>query len=196
MINSMAKTNKFYAVLVGRTPGIYNTWDECLQRTQGFSGAQFKSFTSYQDALDYMNGTTSVTTAKYVYPSISIDASCSGNPGKMEYQGVDTKTKELLFHVGPIDGGTNNIGEFIALVHGILHLKGLKKNIPIYTDSKTAQAWLKNKKFNTSVRPILGSKLDKLIKRTEEVLPSLPEWEVLKWNTKEWGEIPADFGRK
>lgn len=46
--------NKFYAVKVGKTPGIYNTWDECKANVDGYSGALYKSFKTVNEAYEYM----------------------------------------------------------------------------------------------------------------------------------------------
>lgn len=45
---------KLYAVLKGRTPGIYNTWSECQQQVNGYSGAIYKSFTSLDECNIYL----------------------------------------------------------------------------------------------------------------------------------------------
>jgi ribonuclease HI len=127
-----------------------------------------------------------------------VDAACSGNPGLMEYRGVYTKTGEEIFKVGPLEEGTNNIGEFLALVHGIAILKQKNLSIPVYSDSKTAMAWLKNKKTRTRLeKSEKNEKIFDLICRAENWL-STNEYstQVLKWHTEAWGEIPADFGRK
>lgn len=42
-VNDFEK-KKFYAVRVGRVPGIYESWEECKINTHGFSGSVFKSF--------------------------------------------------------------------------------------------------------------------------------------------------------
>ena len=47
--------NKFYAIKKGIKTGIFNTWDECQTYTKGFSGAQFKSFKTYNEALNYLH---------------------------------------------------------------------------------------------------------------------------------------------
>ena len=132
------------------------------------------------------------------YNSISVDAASSGNPGIMEYQGVDTKTKKLLFNHGPFKQGTNNIGEFLALVHGLAELKKIKSNKPIYTDSITAISWVRKKKCNTKLeRTIENENLFLLVDRAILWLKSNSyQTKILKWKTKIWGEIPADFGRK
>lgn len=130
--------------------------------------------------------------------SLSVDASCSGNPGRMEYRGVDTGTGRVLFHVGPYEQATNNIGEFLALVHALAFLKKQNLNLPVYSDSTNGMLWVKQKKCKTKLQPNEANKpVFDLIRRAEIWLQnntySNP---VLKWDTKNWGEIPADFGRK
>lgn len=130
--------------------------------------------------------------------SIAVDAACSGNPGKMEYRGVYLRTGKEIFHYGPV-WGTNNIGEFLAIVHGLalLKQKGLH-TMPIYSDSVNAQLWVKRKKCKTTLeRNEKSEPLYQLIERAETWLRNNTyQNPVIKWPTEEWGEIPADFNRK
>ncbi|CAL2058150.1 ribonuclease H family protein [Tenacibaculum sp. 190524A05c] len=212
----MAKKKKYYVVWKGKKPGIYNSWDKCKEQINGFEGAQYKSFASESEAKlafkktfnDYKGVNTKKATltkdelakiGKPILESLSVDSACAGNPGIMEYRGVDTKTKKQIFIQGPFKEGTNNIGEFLAIVHGLAFLKNKKAfNYPIYTDSKIAMSWVKKKQCRTNITFTKDNKeLLKLIKRAEVWLKentySNP---ILKWETKAWGEIPADFGRK
>ncbi|NJC25764.1 ribonuclease H1 domain-containing protein [Neolewinella antarctica] len=138
------------------------------------------------------------TTPTILSHSISVDAACSGNPGKMEYQGVTTTGKKQLFHRAfPL--GTNNIGEFLALVHALAFLKAQEQpELPIYSDSQIAIGWVKKKKCKTTLKR--GKKTENLyeyIVKAEEWLKANPVTNpIYKWNTRGWGEIPADFGRK
>lgn len=146
---------KYYVVWKGYQPGIYHTWDECKKQVDGFSGAKYKSFPSLQEAekafhQDFTSQKNERLDNSYIEDSISVDAACSGNPGQMEYKGVYTKTGETIFHFGPILG-TNNIGEFLAIVHGLAYLREKKSTIPIYSDSQTAIQWVKMKKANTTL---------------------------------------------
>lgn len=130
--------------------------------------------------------------------SIAVDASCLGNPGDLEYRGVDTATGEVLFQVGPLSRGTNNIGEFLAIVHALAYLKKQDSLIPVYSDSKVAMLWVKQKKIRTTLKQTAANtKLFELIDRATSWLQNndYPN-SILKWDTKVWGEIPADFGRK
>ncbi|MGL4292647.1 MAG: viroplasmin family protein [Bacteroidales bacterium] len=130
--------------------------------------------------------------------SIAVDAACSGNPGPMEYRGVYVRTGEEIFRIGPFEDGTNNIGEFLALVHGLALLKAKGSSLPIYTDSVTGQSWVRHKQCKSKLeRTPRNEKIFELVERAEAWLRA-NTWTtpVYKWNTKEWGEIPADFGRK
>lgn len=192
---------KYYVVWNGRSKGIFDTWEECNTQIKGFSCAQYKSFPTKKDAEEaWLNGKNSKNnnTQNIITPSIAIDAACSGNPGNMEYQGVDVETGKTLFHQGPYPQGTNNIGEFLALVHGLAYLKQKSSNIPIYSDSRTAMGWIEKKHCGTKLTPTNQNKiLFELISRAEQWLKTNSyNNSVLKWNTKSWGEIPADFGRK
>ena len=130
--------------------------------------------------------------------SIAGDAACSGNPGKIEYRGVDIMTGRQIFHKGPFDQGTNNIGEFLALVHGLALMKQQGSNKAIYSDSKTAMAWVRDKKCKTKLTPnAKNAQLLEIVKRAENwLLNNSYSNRILKWDTEQWGEIPADFGRK
>lgn len=129
--------------------------------------------------------------------AICVDAACSGNPGKMEYRGVDLITKQEIFHFGPV-WGTNNIGEFLAIVHALAMQKKLGRKDTIFSDSRNAIGWIKQKKCKTKLEENAKSaQVYEMIRRAEKWLHE-NTWEnpIMKWNTKEWGEIPADFGRK
>ena len=132
------------------------------------------------------------------YNSISVDAASSGNPGKMEYRGVDTKSKKQLFRQGPFEEGTNNIGEFLALVHGLAFLKQHNSDRIMYTDSKTAMSWVRKKMCNSKLeRNAKNKPVFDLVDRAVEWLKNNDySTTIVKWETKAWGEIPADFGRK
>lgn len=213
----MAKKSKYYVVWNGVTPGIYDSWKLCEAQVKNFPGAAYKSFDSKEEAeLAYHSGKsgsfasfsqkskpTSKSVSKQVnhndiiWDSISVDAACSGNPGVMEYQGVETKNGNLLFHQ-KFDLGTNNIGEFLAIVHGLAMLKKEKKALPIYTDSKIAIKWVNQKHCATKLeKKSKTAYLFELIERAENWLKNNSyENKILKWETEYWGEIPADFGRK
>jgi ribonuclease HI len=212
----MEKKQKYYVVWAGVKPGIYPHWADAKAQIDGFEGAKYKSFESRDEAEKAYRGsyTQYYNFAKKTAPSVSggkssraniiqdsicVDAACSGNPGLMEYRGVYTKTKDQIFHQGPFRQGTNNVGEFLALVHGLAFLKREGKDImPIYSDSRTAIAWVKNKKAKTNLKesPVNEGIFD-LIERAETWLKNNTyKNPIIKWETEDWGEIPADFGRK
>ena len=130
--------------------------------------------------------------------SLAVDAACSGNPGKMEYRGVYLRSREEVFHMGPLEQGTNNVGEFLAIVHGLALMKQKGLSLPIYSDSANAISWIKQKKCKTKlVRNDKNDYIFELIARAEKWLHENSYTNpVYKWETRDWGEIPADFGRK
>src|SRR5690625_2001321 len=138
---------KYYVVWSGKNPGIYTSWESCKKQVIGVKGAQFKAFKTREQAeRAFAKGSLFGTNKDYIAESVSVDAACSGNPGDMEYRGVETSTGEEIFHYGPVANGTNNIGEFLAIVHALALLKQKGEDIPIYSDSKTAISWVKNKR--------------------------------------------------
>lgn len=210
----MASKQKFYVVWEGRQKGIFTTWEECKRSTEGFAGAKYKSYLTRAEAESaykqpaaqhvYAKKTISVSSTKknvgqFNLDSIAVDAACSGNPGPMEYRGVDTTSGDQLFLMGPYSDGTNNVGEFLAIVHALAYLK--EKGLPtkiIYTDSKIAIGWVKKKKCGTKLALThRNKKLFEYIQRAEQwLLMNSYHNPILKWETSTWGEIPADFGRK
>ena len=141
---------------------------------------------------------TSTPSRPYITRSIAVDGACGGNPGPGEYRGVFVETGKELFHFGPIQGATNNIMEFLAIVHGLGFLEKQNLYIPIYSDSVNAQLWVKNGKCKTTIQPdATNEQLFDMIDRAENWLRTHKfRVNIYKWDTKAWGEIPADFGRK
>ncbi|MBO4362630.1 MAG: hypothetical protein J5823_07630 [Paludibacteraceae bacterium] len=131
-------------------------------------------------------------------PALAVDAACSGNPGVMEFRGVIADTGTEVFHRGPFPQGTNNIGEFLALVLGLAYLKQNNLTWNIYTDSITALAWLRQRKCKTKLpRTPQNEPLFQMIAKAEAWLrANTYTTRIYKWDTEKWGEIPADFGRK
>lgn len=205
----MAKPKpKFYVVWSGKQPGIYLTWEECRQQVIGVKTSRYKAFGSMEEAREAYTNPPEATVRKsapkseptkdYIEDAFAVDAACSGNPGMMEYQGVDVMSKIRLFHFGPIYG-TNNIGEFLAIVHALALQKQQGTNRPVYSDSRNALLWIKAKKCKTKLeRNDKTAKVYELIERAERWLQNnrYDDIPLLKWHTDRWGEIPADFGRK
>ena len=198
---------KYYVVWKGKKPGVYDSWQKCQEEIKNIKGARFKSFEDVKKADNaYSIGYDEYKKTNPIInegdgpnlDSISVDAASSGNPGKMEYRGVDTKTKKVLFKMGPFNNATNNIGEFLALVHGVAMMEKESDKKIIYSDSITAISWVRKKRCQTKL---------KKNKENEEVFDLIARailWLkknnysiiIKKWETKLWGEIPADFGRK
>ena len=218
----MTHKSKFYVVWRGAIPGIYTTWTDCLQQVKGNRGSLYKAFNSREEAEKayaegpkyYLNHTpqptsvipaaeTQCSTGHPVLPAnveaeaLAVDAACSGNPGPMEYRGIYLRTGQEVFHYGPVYG-TNNIGEFLAIVHGLAELERRGLSMPVYSDSRNALLWVRQKRCKTKLeRTPRTEELFRLIDRAEQWLRTHPcHAPLLKWETDRWGEIPADFGRK
>lgn len=209
---------KYYVVWAGHDTGVFDSWEECKLQVENFKGARYKSFTSKQDAIAAYRGDPEEHLALYrglarhkasitnydaisgiVPGSIAVDAACSRNPGPVEYRGVDISTGAQLFHVGPLQGGSNNMGEFLAIVHALAWLEKIgRSDIAVYTDSRTALAWVRNRKAKTTITPTpQNAPIRQLVARAEAWLQThTPKNRLIKWDTESWGEIPADFGRK
>ena len=205
---------KWYVVWVGRGPGIYENWADCEAQVKGFPNARYMSFKTREEAEeafkedpeDYWGKKDQLARRRIEKGlhkdvnrnSIAVDVSCRGPYGPMEFRGINLTTNEFVFIMGPYQKGTNNIGEFLAVVEALKYISRIQKPMIIYTDSLTAMAWVRDRICNTE------------LPRTEEsedifiMIDEALEWlhnndystEIQKWNTDEWGEVPADYGRK
>lgn len=214
----MAKKQKYYVVWVGIEPGVYDNWEDAAEQVLTYPGAKYKSFNTQAEAIrafrgaDDSEGKTLIELfnrpAQVVNydafqeidrNAIAVDAACAGNPGMMEYRGVEVGTGREIFHKGPFPDGTNNIGEYLALIHALALLEnsGDAQRV-VYSDSKTALAWLRNRHSNSKLQPSpANAPLLEILSRADHWIAShSPRNPIRKWNTAEWGEIPADFGRK
>ncbi|MCI7563017.1 MAG: ribonuclease H family protein [Bacteroidales bacterium] len=209
----MAKQKKYYVVWNGRKCGVFDRWEECKQSVSGFGKAKYKAFDTLSEAEQaYASNPdryifskpktpevkqSSLTAGLPILDAIATDAACSGNPGVMEYRGVYIKTGKTLFHYKH-SKGTNNIGEFLGIVHGLSYLKRRGLTQPLYTDSVNAIKWVREKKCRTTMKQDENNKdLFEYIARAEKWLQENDyTTQILKWETDVWGEIPADFGRK
>lgn len=215
----MAANRKFYVVWDGLAPGIYDSWEECQQQVIGVKGARFKAFNTIEQATEAFRGSYEdqasilLEIARHQsrppHPTaipdsipagaIAVDGACSGVPGPIEYRGVDIHSGREIFHVGPYAGGTNNIAEYLALIHALALLdKRGDYSTPIYSDSRTAQSWVRNRRSKTTVAPTAeNAPLMQILARADAwIATHSPRNPIIKWDTENWGEIPADFGRK
>ena len=212
---SHRKQSKFYVVWEGREPGIYDNWTEAEQQVASYPRAKYKSFRSraeaeaaFEDSYWHYAGKNTTTLKKtldelvamgVIAESVAVDAACAGVPGPMEYRGVQLATGEQLFHVGPLEDGTNNVGEFLAIVHALALLKKQgKPDMPVYSDSYNARSWIRQKTCRTKLLPTPINKpiFDLLTRAVIWLKANEVTNPILTWETAHWGEIPADFGRK
>jgi ribonuclease HI len=203
---------KFYVVWKGRKRGVFSTWKECSAQVSGYTDARYMAFESralaeqalagrYEDYRDGSSRAARLSRAGGDVPapdSIAVDASCRGNPGPMEYRGVRVGVGREVFRKRPTGNGTNNIGEFLAIVHALEYLKEHGLSWPVYSDSIQAIRWVKEKHCNTKI----GRSDDTRV--VFALISSAETWlrnnsygnDVRKWKTEKWGESPADFNRK
>ena len=207
----MAKS-KYYVVWSGKKTGVFSTWDECQRQIAGVPDAKYKSFESKAEAefaysqkpekfiykKDKAANPTNNSTTKPILDSIAVDGAWNTATLDCEYQGVFTKTGKVLFKMGPYKHGTNNVVEYLALVHALGYCQKHNLSLPIYSDSKTAISWVKNKKIKTTLEQTeKNQELFDMLERAENWLKTNRFGnQILKWETEDWGENPADFGRK
>jgi ribonuclease HI len=207
----MSGKAKFYVVWKGRQSGVFSSWEACEAQVKGYPGAEYKSFESRAAAerayrasyAEYAgrpasSGQWLFALKPPIAESWSVDAACSGSPGRLEYRGVRTDTSREVFREGPFEDGTNNVGEFLAIVQALALLAKQGSSLPVYSDSGTAIAWVKQRKCKTLLeRSGRNASLFERIARAEAWLgENGGHNRVLKWDTRAWGEIPADFNRK
>lgn len=185
---------KYYVVWQGRQTGVFESWDECKKHIHGFKGASFKSFTDRDEAYRQFHSLKEPTIPeKY----LAVDVGCRGKIPNLFVEYRLVLVDEIVYQSPVYPNGTNNIGEFLAIVHGIgwLEKQGLK--IPLFTDSRTAMSWVKKGYANTTLkRSSENLALFDLLERAKQFLSKPHDIEILKWQTHLWGEIPADYGRK
>jgi len=200
---------KYYVVREWKRRGIFTSRDECKELVQWYADAKYKSFKTKEEAEKALQGSreeyyqtkekVSRQTSDFPYEknSIAVDAACSWNPGKMEYQGIDLQSGKYLFHE-KYEIATNNIWEFLALVHGLKFQKENKSDKAIYTDSKHAMKRVAEKGCKTKLEK--NSNTNFVYKKIQEAEQRLKEntytTQILKRPTSERWEIPADFWRK
>src|SRR5690348_8915559 len=205
---------KWYVVWNGKQPGIYNSWNQCKEQVHKYSNALFKSFATEELAQEAFKETVGISVEdkqgteriretvplwnNLIQDSIAVDGAWNTATRDMEYQGVYVKTRKSLFHAGPFRNGTNNLAEFLAIVHALIYCQEHHLNLPIYSDSKTARGWVKRKTINTTCKRCRSN--EPIFELVDGSLLWLKENEyenkILKWETKLWYENPADFGRK
>lgn len=206
---------KYYVVWHGKKTGVFDSWASCKEQVAGFPGAKYKSFENKQEAQDAYAMPSSDFVGKTkkkpelteeqrkiygepIQKSISVDGACNSRTGRAEYRGVFTHNAYEIFKMGPFEDGTNNIMEFLAIVHALAYCKREGLSLPIYSDSRNALLWVHKKEVRTKQQRT--KKNEPLFSLIERAIKWLNENEypnqLLKWETKVWGEIPADFNRK
>ncbi len=205
------KAKKWYVVWRGRKQGLFPTWEEVRPLVQGFPGARYKAFPTREEAERAWRAGYAAHAGKPAtlgrwrwaahpprLPSLVVDAAAAGPRGPLEYRGVRLDTGEEIFRAGPFPVGTVNIGEFLAIVHALRWLAQRGWDWPVYSDSQTAIGWVRRGRCGTRLpHTSEAADLFERIAQAEAWLAAHPRHNpVLKWETRAWGENPADFFRK
>jgi ribonuclease HI len=205
----MAKEKKWYVVWRGRAHGLFDTWEECQAQVHGYPGAQYMAFSSRREAETALEHSYELARTQPVdfrvsgknapmMEAIAVDASCIGNPGPVEFRGVHIGEATEIFRQGPYANGTNNIGEFLAIVHALAYLHRQNESWPVYSDSEIAIGWVSQTHCRTKLKvEDSNAALFALIRKAESWLRSNEFHNpIIKWETEDWGENPADYHRK
>lgn len=168
---------KYYAVKNGRKIGIYTDWDSCKEQVDGFSGAEYKSFSKESEAKAYLNseeipqlsetvayvdGSFNIKTGEYSFGAVIF------SDGKMkEYSEkfADTEMAEMRNVAGEIKGA-----EFVMRYCVQNNIKSVK----IVYDYMGIEAWATgkwktNKKGTMAYKAYYDSIKDNLLVRFEKV---------------------------
>ena len=137
-------TNKkeiFYAVRVGRVPGLYKTWNECVEQIKHFPNQQFKKFMTRKEALDYVqNKLIDIDYDNHYDDSILnvyTDGSSyhNGKPDCKASYGVYFAEDDIRNESGLVlEGPSNNSGELMGILRAI-ELINEDEEAVIHTDS-------------------------------------------------------------
>jgi ribonuclease HI len=205
---------KFYVVWKWKNNWIFDSWDSCKENVIWFSDAKYKAFSSIDEAeialkewwekyYEVKNSTKKEKIDNENIPffaeSIAVDAACSWNPWEMEYRWIDLQTWEEIFHK-KYKIWTNNIWEFLAIVDWLKYL--WDDNRAIYSDSRIAISRINQWKCKTQIK--VDWSLESDLWTTLEAVKIAEKWlkdnwikhKILKRETEDWWEIPADFWRK
>jgi ribonuclease HI len=156
---STTKPEKWYAVRVGRNPGIYRTWLEASGQVIGFEGAKYKGFTSQHEAEQFMNQTgtrRSIEPSRTFAPQIPttvepinryvIYTDGSYNQRTMGFAIYDPQQQEVVYGpVLPYEGKiSNNVAEFMAIWYAIALFREISTPLTkvMLTDSEYAMKTL------------------------------------------------------
>ena len=211
-----SRKTKFYVVWKGTTPGVYTTWAECDAAIEGCSNAKYKSFPTSESAeRAFAEGPDQYWgTDKFISPltdeqleaigqpidnSMCVDAAWNVGTNEMEYRGVWNHDKSIAFQQGPFKNATNNIGEFLAIVHALALMSKKSIDWPIYSDSTTAISWVRKKRVRSRSMQNgeTSEQINDLVARALRwLIDNEYDNDILKWETVAWGEVPADYGRK
>ncbi|MDR0545328.1 MAG: ribonuclease H family protein [Mycoplasmataceae bacterium] len=167
----MKKT--FYAVRIGRNPGIYESWLECEQQIKGFAGAMFKSFATIEEAQAFMHGISKEVDVKDMLEIYCDGSYAKERPEFATYGVVIVKNNEVIMKFNGVVDDHYNSNNITGEVFGVLKalkwvIKNNFKKIVIYHDYIGLSAWY-DKSFtaNTNIAKYYLENINKLVKDNE-----------------------------
>lgn len=135
------KKDIYYAVRVGRVPGLYKTWNECLEQIKHFPNQQFKKFMTKNEALDYVQNKLIDVDYENNYDdsilNVYTDGSSyhNGKPDCKASYGVYFGEDDIRNECGLVlEGPSNNSGELMGILRAIELIKENEEAV-IHTDS-------------------------------------------------------------
>ncbi len=203
-----------YAVLEGRVPGVYDTWNECSAQVTGYSGAIFKGHICHSSAryefrlhqrrkiakfkirttpLAKKKKVSTLPTSEYIVAGASYDRFND----TLTYRVVMGGTNETLFESEVYSGGNQSLGEYLALIEALKWVReNYKHDIPVLSNSMSAIIWIENKAYKGSLGiHDMDSDLYLELKKAKEYLSDMCQdgykysLNTLKWNNKLLGCI-------
>ncbi|MGE4518415.1 MAG: ribonuclease HI [Desulfobacteraceae bacterium] len=184
---------KWYAVVKGKKPGIYGAWfgeNGAKEQIDGFRGAVFKGFLSYEDAENFMNSNNNSGSSGEKSEAMDLivvytDGGCINNPGPGGFGAVIIENGKIVELSGGRRHTTNNRMEMKACIEALEYLKKSRKKIILHTDSAYIanavnkgwlKSWIKNDWIKSDKKPVLNSDLWKEIHEYLKILDVEFKW--------------------
>jgi ribonuclease HI len=145
---------KFYAVKKGKVKGVYDTWDECQEQVRGFSGAEFKSFKSYEEACAYVDGTLASAQPMSVKTPIDPAEVCIYTDGSFceetmtPTSGIHLElfggvSRDFAFQIEGYNSSRQLAGELASVISALTLCSQMGKRIcHIYYDYVGVEKWI------------------------------------------------------
>lgn len=193
----------YYAVRVGRNPGIYPTWDACKAEVNGFYGAKFKKFVTHEEAVNFINETGSAPIQQIVNLHIYTDGSSVNKKAGWAFVYIRNNQIEKEEY-GLVTGvGTNNTGELTAILKAVSSVT-TSEPVIIFSDSEYSvkaltlwvMGWEKNGWKTSAGGEVKNQHIIKPIYEQLKQKPNVRLEHVRGHNGNEWNERADRLARQ